>query len=42
MSPFAFGVVCGILGTIAVLGIGMAIIGFADMVASKRAEGGRP
>jgi hypothetical protein len=40
MSDFQFGVLVGFIGAFALLGIGMAIIGWADMVANKRAEGG--
>jgi hypothetical protein len=42
MSEFQFGIVVGFFGAFVLIAIGMAIIGWADMVANKRAEGGGP
>jgi hypothetical protein len=42
VTDFQLGLVVGFIGAFALLAFGMAVIGWADMVASKRAEGGGP
>lgn len=42
MNEFHLGLVIGFVAAFAVIGLGIAIVGWADMVANKRAEGRGP